>query len=228
MTTTMLDALGLDQATDAFTPYLVTGTCTSANADAALLTFRYAGQSVTGVIPVTEQVPGTVWAPGTVATVLLCEPAGTGVPPRLSAIRTELVTETMASLSPEVRNGTVRIMGVARRPGQRTKVAVASTVAEVDPVAACVGRAHNRVDALRAALGGEQVDIIAWHPEREMFLRNALQPAAISEITIDEQNRSATAVAPVHQMSAAVGGGGLNSALAGKLVGLLVRIVAQG
>lgn len=228
--TTLLEALGLepDDQTPDFTPQLITATVTSANADAALASFTHDGQKVTGVLPVTEQRPGTPLAAGAVVTAVLCEPVAPATRPRLSLIRRELVTHTLASLSPEVRTGTVRVMGVARRPGVRTKVAVAATVADVDPVAACVGRAHNRVDALRAALGGEQVDIIAWHPDREVFLRNALQPAAIGDITIDVQTRTATATAPAHQMSAAVGGGGLNSALAGKLVNLLVRIVPQG
>lgn len=230
MTTTLLEALGLESDADTpqFTPSLVTATVTSANVDSALATFTYNGKPVTGVLPVTEQRPGLALTPGTVVVAVLCEPVALATRPRLSLIRRELVVDTLASLSPEVRTGAVRVMGVARRPGVRTKVAVAATVADIDPVAACVGRTHNRVDALRAALGGEQVDIIAWHPDREQFLRNALQPAAIGTVTIDDAARSAVASAPAHQMSAAVGGGGLNSALAGKLVGLLVRIVAEG
>lgn len=227
--TTMLEALGLepDATTADFTPVLVTATVISSNADAVLLSFENAGRKVIGVLPVTEQRPAVTWSPGDQVTAVLCEPVVTGSRPRLSMIRRELVTHTLASLSPEVRGGAVRVMGVARKPGSRTKVAVAATVPDIDPVAACVGRGHNRVDALRAALGGEQVDIIAWHPDRETFLRNALQPAAIGTVVIDTEARTATATAPLHQMSAAVGGGGLNSALAGKLVNLLVRIVAD-
>lgn len=225
--TTMLEALGLDPdpTTDDFRPYLVNATVTAVNADTVAMTFTHAGHKVSGVLPVTEQPPGATWEIGKSVTVVLCEPVTPGSRPRLSAIRREIVAQTLASLSPEVREGRVRIMGVARKPGARTKVAVASTVADLDPVAACVGRAHNRVDGLRAALGGEQVDIVAWHPDKETFLRNALQPAAIGAIAIDEAERTATATAPAHQMSAAVGQGGLNSALAGKLVGLMVKIV---
>lgn len=226
--TSMHEALGLepDAGADAFSPYLITATVTSSNTDAAVLSFTHAGQVVAGVLPITEQIPASTWAVGETHQVVLCEAITPGGRPRLSAVRRELVTETLAALSPEVRTGTVRIMAVARRPGVRTKVAVASTVADLDPVASCVGRAHNRVDALRAALGGEQVDIIAWHPDKEMFLRNALQPAAISTIEINLEEKTAVAAAPHHQMSAAVGAGGLNSALAGKLVGLMVKIVA--
>lgn len=227
MTTTMLQALGLDSdaGEQEFTPFLVTATCVSANADAAVLSFDHHGTPVTGVLPVTEQIPATGWTPGAQVTVVVCEDPAAGLRPRLSMIRPELVERTLAAVSPEVRTGAVRVMGVARRPGARTKVAVAATVPGVDPVAACVGRTHNRVDAVRAALGGEQVDVVPWHHDTETYLRNALQPAGIGKVAIDPETRTAVATAPAHQMSAAVGGGGLNSALAGQLVGLLVRIV---
>jgi N utilization substance protein A len=127
---------------------------------------------------------------------------------------------------PEVRAGLVRIMGVARAPGVRTKVAVAATDANVDPVASCVGRSANRVRAIGQLLGGERVDIIPWHPDTAKLLANALAPAAVSRIEI--HNDKAVAVAPAHQMSAAVGGGGLNAALAGQLVNLKVFVVAAG
>jgi N utilization substance protein A len=222
---TMLEALGLEPDGPEFTPFLVTATCVSANADSAVMSFTHHATPVTGVLPVTDQVPGSTWTPGATAVVLVCEPPSAGARPRLSQVRPELVVRTLAAVSPEVRSGQVRVMGVARRPGLRTKVAVAATVEGVDPVAACVGRQHNRVDQVRAVLGGEQVDVVAWHPDQVTYLRNALQPAGVGEVVIDPETRSATAAAPAHQMSAAVGGGGLNSALAGQLVGLLVRIV---
>lgn len=228
MSNTLNEVLGLepDATVDGFTPHLIRAVVTSGNADATVLSFTYNGEPVFGVLPVTERAPGAAWEVGTEHTVVLCEPAKPTSRPRLSAVRRELIAETLASLSPEVRNGDVRIMGVARRPGMRTKVAVAATTEGLDPVASCVGRGHNRVDALRAALGGEQVDIVAWHPDKEIFLRNALQPAAITKIDINVEDKTATAATPTHQMSAAVGAGGLNSALAGKLVGLMVTIVA--
>lgn len=226
MSTTLHEALGLtqDDATE-FTPYLIRAEVLSANADAAVLSFTHNGRRRTGVLPVTEQAPGARWEPGQKVTAVLCEPVELTGHPRLSTVRRELVTDTLAALCPEIRTGAVRVMGVARKAGVRTKVAVAATTPDIDPVAACVGRGHNRVDALRAALGGEQVDIIAWHPDKAVFLSNALQPAAITAVDINAEERTATATAPPHQMSAAVGGGGLNSALAGRLVGLLVTIV---
>lgn len=206
----------------ALSPRVVTATVSAANADAALLHVAGPDGVQTGVMPVTEFYPNRRWAVGETYTLVQLD---AGPRPLLSAVRPQLVEALMVGISPEVRAGAVRVMGVARRPGLRTKVAVAATEAGVDPIAACVGRHHNRVDYLKAALLGEQVDIIAWHPDRAVFLRNALQPAAVSDVVIDEEARTAVAAAPSHQMSAAVGGGGLNSALAGHLVGLQVRIV---
>jgi N utilization substance protein A len=218
-------ALGLD--TDPSAPprpvRLVSATVVAANPDAALLTFHQDGQQVTGVMPVTEFPAGRTWAVGQTVTALVSD--DNGGRPLLSLTHPDLVPALLESISPEVRSGAVRVMGVARRPGQRTKIAVAATEPGVDPIAACVGRGHNRVDYVKAALLGEQVDIIAWHPDRATYLRNCLQPASVNDVVINEEERTAVATAPGHQMSAAVGGGGLNSALSGQLVGLMVRII---
>lgn len=224
----LIATLGLtaDPGSDDFAGRVVTATVTLANADSALLRFDTPAGPVTGEMPITEFAPGRRFEVGERVVALQVEPLGDGGRPLLSMVRPELVTALLAGTSPEVREGKVRVMGVARRAGVRTKIAVAATAEGVDPIAACVGRQHNRVDMIKAALGGEQVDIIAWHPDRAEFLRNALQPAAVTDVVIDEAARTATATAPGHQMSAAVGGGGMNSALAGQLLGgLLVRIV---
>lgn len=223
----LIAALGLqdETSTDTFETRLVTATVVGANADLAVVSFVGPRGAASGLLPVTEYLPGHTFIVGDTFPALLLEDAAENARPLLSVARPQFVTAVLDGLSPEVRSGAVRVMGVARQVGQRTKIAVAATVEGVDPVAACVGRAHNRVDAIKAALGGEQVDIIAWHPEQAVFLRNALQPAAVDDVVIDSENRTATAVAPAHQMSAAVGGGGLNSALAGRLVGLTVRIL---
>lgn len=197
---------------------VVTATITRATADVALLRTR---DGVDAVMPVSEFYPDRRWAPGDRFELLV---VSDGDRPLLSAVRPELVEALYAGVSPEVRAGQVRVMGVARAPGVRAKVAVAATVAGVDPVAACVGRAANRVQTVSRALGGERLDVVAWNPDRVTFLRNALAPAQVGEVRID--GHTATVHAPAHQMSAAVGGGGLNSALAGQLVGLLVTVAA--
>lgn len=148
-----------------------------------------------------------------------------GSRPTYSVVRPELVEAVMAGIVPEIRTGVLRVMGVARLAGVRTKVAVASTVEGIDPIGACVGRERNRVLAMSRMLGGERVDIVAWHPDSAVFLRNALAPAAIDDVVID--GRDAVVYAPAHLMSAAVGAGGLNSQLAGQLAGFRVAVASR-
>lgn len=222
----IIDTLGLsvdDTDTD-FEPKVVTATVVSASPDVALLRTLDLGDgtSFDAVMPVTEFYPNATWAVGKTYQLLQLGP---GPRPVLSAVRPELLTALLTGVSPEIRSGTVRVMGVARQPGVRAKVAVAPTDANVDAIGSCVGKAANRVRLLGDILNGERVDIIAWHPERESYLRNALAPAAVTGIEIEGDR--AVAYAPAHLMSAAVGGGGLNSQLAGQLLGLNVTIASE-
>lgn len=221
----IFDQLGIDRpaGVDAFEPRVVTGTVRANNPDAAMIDFvGEDGRKATGVLPVTEALRARGWEVGSVHTLLQCD---AGPRPLLSAVRPGLVEAVLGGICPEVRDGRVRVMGVARRPGARTKIAVAPTTEGVDAVAACVGRRANRVEAIKAALGGEQVDIVAWHDDPRVYLANAMQPARIEKVAIDPESRSAMVHAPAHQMAAAVGGGGLNSLLAGRLIGVTVRVV---
>lgn len=213
-TATQLSELGLP--VDAFESKVVTATIVSANSDVASLR---TAEGYEAIMPVTEFYPTRRWAVDQTYQLLQL---GSGPRPILSAVRPELVEALLMGFCPELRAGSVRVMGVARSAGVRTKLAVAPTEAGVDAVAACVGRGANRVKALIAALAGERVDVVPWHPDLETYLRNALAPAAVEEIRIE--GTKATAVAPSHMMSAAVGGAGLNSALAGQLTGLHVVI----
>lgn len=221
VTTDILESFGL-QAPPVAQESLVFATVVAASPDVALLRVR-SDPPYEGVIPVTEFYPGRPWAVGE---RLLLEQVGEPPLPLLTATRPELVSLLFDGYSPEIRSGAVRVMGIARRPGVRTKVAVASTEPHIDPVASCVGRAANRVRAVSEMLGGERVDVIAWSPDRTTYLRNALAPAAVTKVVI--AGHQATAIAPPHQMSAAVGGGGLNAALAGQLVGLKVVVAVEG
>lgn len=222
------DVLSLLEAADlpeGFSPRVVVGEISAANADVATVKFQRP-DSTTGLgrMSVHEFAGPRRWVVGNSYTMLQLDP---GPRPFFSTADDRLVAAVLDGVSPEVRSGKVRVMGVARRAGARTKIAVAATVDGIDPVAACVGRAHNRVDAIRAALGGEQVDVVAWHPDRGVFLSNALQPAQCVFVWTDPNRPVALAVAPDHQMSAAVGGAGLNSALAGRLVGVALRVVPE-
>lgn len=148
-----------------------------------------------------------------------------GDPPQLSAVDADIVPAVMAAFVPELRDGTIRVLGVARLPGVRAKVAVASTRDDVDPIAACVGKGANRRAAAVDRLAGERLDFIAWASDRAAYLANALAPATVSRVDID--GGDAVAYAPAHQMAAAVGSGGLNSQLAGQLTGLRVTVAEE-
>lgn len=216
MTTTLLEQLGLTRTpTD---PYLVTATITSANTDAAIVTFTYRDEKHEGIIPAGEQIPGKYYKLGNTYPAVLLEEPKPHTKSLLSATHPHLIRQTLAGLVPEIRTGEIRILKIARDPGHRTKIAVAATVEELDPISRIVGRKSNRVRALRDFLGGEQVDIISWHPDPETFIRNALQPATVEDVKFDpKEPYLVTVTAPHHQMAAAVGNRGLNTSLAGRL-----------
>jgi N utilization substance protein A len=220
MSVNLLAQLGL-ATEEIYHPRLVTATIVSASQDVALL--KIASISSSGqdaVLPATEWYPSKRWSIGDSHQLLQMDP---GPRPLLSAVRTEVVEHMLCGVSPEVRSGAVRIMGIARQPGVRTKIAVAACEQGVDPIAACVGRSANRVRLISSMLLGERIDVVAWHPDPADYLRAALAPASINKVEIDADE--ARAYAPGHQMSAAVGGGGLNSQLAGQLVGLRVTVI---
>lgn len=217
MSVNLLAQLGL-AASETFEPRVVTATVVSASSDVALM--RLHGTKTEAVLPATEWFPTRRWSVGDTYQLLQMDSSPR---PLLSAVRSEIVEHHLSGVSPEVRSGSVRVMGIARQPGVRTKIAVAATEPGVDPIAACVGRSANRVRCISALLLGERIDVVAWHPDQADFLRSALAPASINRVEITDDE--ARAYAPGHQMSAAVGGSGLNSQLAGQLVGLRVTVI---
>lgn len=147
--------------------------------------------------------------------------------PVVSAIRPEIVAAALDGVVPELRDGTVRVMGVAREPGVRTKIAVAATVAGVDAVAAILGRASNRLKAAMVLLGGERVDVVAWHDNPAVYATNALGPVGATAAVVEEDG-SVTVTVPDHLAPAALGGGALNVRLAVGLLGRRITIVPKG
>jgi N utilization substance protein A len=145
--------------------------------------------------------------------------------PVCSASRPDLVAALYAGIAPEVRSGVVRIMNVARVSGVRSKVAVAATRTTVDPVAALIGRDANRVLYISRMLGGERIDVVPFNEDLAIFAKNAMAPAAVDSVEVDPSGKVLVYVQP-HQMPAAVGGGGLNSHLAGELLGYPVEVRA--
>lgn len=139
----------------------------------------------------------------------------------------ELVKELFAREVPEVKNGSVEIVRLAREAGRRTKIAVKSHEDGIDPVGACVGQKGVRVQAVINQLGGEKIDIIEYTDNPVEFIRAALSPATGLVIKVDEKNKVAAIEAPEDQQSIAIGAGGQNVRLATKLTGWEINILGS-
>jgi len=204
------------------TPYesrLETIVIISANPDVATVE-TLSGEK--GYLPKTEYYVGMEFVPGE---RLIVQRVENNPKPIFSTTRNEFITMLLPAFIPELRNGVVKIMGMARLPGIRSKIALATTDPAIDPIGSAVGRSQNRVKAISKAAKGERIDFISWHPDLKIYLANALAPAAATEVFVEGKN--ATIYTSKHQMSAAVGAGGLNSQLAGQLTGMKVRVTTE-
>lgn len=143
----------------------------------------------------------------------------------LSRSTPELIAELFKREVPEIASGTVEIKHIVREPGERAKIAVYSAQGGVDPVGACVGQKGVRVQTVTDELGGvEKIDIIQWNSDPKIFLMAALSPAKINEVTLDEKNKRARVIVDESQAPLAIGKGGINVNLAGKLTGYEIDI----
>lgn len=146
---------------------------------------------------------------------------------RVSRRADELVPKLFALEVPEIGAGTVEIKGVAREPGVRSKISVVSHDERVDPVGACVGQRGARVQAVVNELYDEKIDIIPWSEDPKVFIANALSPAKVSFVKIEENEKRAFVQVPDSQLSLAIGKGGLNAKLAHKLTGWNIDIKSE-
>ena len=128
---------------------------------------------------------------------------------------------------PEISEGIVQVVQVAREPGARAKIAVSSKDFDVDPVGACVGMKGRRVQAVVQELRGEKIDIVTWDPDAAKFICNALAPAEITRVIVDEESRSMEVVVPDDQLSLAIGKRGQNVRLASRLTGWRLDVVGE-
>lgn len=128
---------------------------------------------------------------------------------------------------PEIAEGIVRIMGVSREPGFRAKIAVSSSESDVDPVGACVGMKGSRVQNVVQELQGERIDIVTWSPDPAKYVYNALAPAHVSMVMVDEDANSLLVVVPNDQLSLAIGRQGQNVRLASKLMGWRIDVKSE-
>jgi N utilization substance protein A len=145
----------------------------------------------------------------------------------LSRTAPAFMAKLFAQEVPEVYDGIIEIKGVAREPGSRAKIAVYSHDSSIDPVGSCVGVRGARVQAVITELQGEKIDIIQWSSEPATFLVNALAPAEVSKVVIDEDRNRIEAVVPDDQLSLAIGRRGQNVRLASELVGWSIDIMTE-
>jgi N utilization substance protein A len=145
----------------------------------------------------------------------------------LSRTDPQFMAELFKMEVPEIYDGIIEIKAVARDPGSRAKIAVISYDNSIDPVGACVGMRGSRVQAVVGELQGEKIDIIPWNQDQATFLVNALQPAEVSKVVIDEEANRIEVVVPDEQLSLAIGRRGQNVRLASQLTGLDIDIVTE-
>ncbi len=180
------------------------------------------------ILPVQEQIPRESYRRGDRVKAYLLEVRRTpkDVQVILSRTHPQFVCKLFELEVPEVSEKIVEIKGVVREPGDRTKIAVASREKAVDPVGACVGIKGSRVQAVVRELRGEKIDIIAWTSDPRVFIAEALNPASIEKVGIDEGKKSALVVVADSQLSLAIGKNGQNVRLAAKLTGWKIDIIS--
>jgi N utilization substance protein A len=145
----------------------------------------------------------------------------------LSRAHGGFMAKLFAQEVPEVYDGVIEIRAVARDPGSRAKMAVVSNDSSIDPVGACVGMRGSRVQAVVAELQGEKIDIIQWSPDDPTFIVNALAPAEVSKVVMDEEDNRVEVVVPDEQLSLAIGRRGQNVRLASQLTGWQIDIITE-
>jgi len=183
---------------------------------------------VEGFLPPEEQIPGEQLSIGRPLTVLVLDslPSPKHAQVLVSRASRMFVARLMEAEVPEIAVGVVEIKSIARDAGLRTKVAVASAEAGIDPVGACVGPKAVRHRSLLQELGGEHVDIVTWHAEPERFVASALRPAAVLEVQLDPDGRTAHVRVAKGELSLAIGKDGQNARLAARLTGWRIDIQA--
>ncbi|WP_153770339.1 transcription termination factor NusA [Labrenzia sp. CE80] len=145
----------------------------------------------------------------------------------LSRTHPQFMAKLFAQEVPEIYDGVIEIRSVARDPGSRAKIAVISKDSSIDPVGACVGMRGSRVQAVVGELQGEKIDIIPWNDEPATFIVNALQPAEVAKVVLDEDAERIEVVVPDEQLSLAIGRRGQNVRLASQLTGWAIDIMTE-
>lgn len=180
----------------------------------------------TGILPYDEQIPGERFRQGERLRAYLynVEEGPRGVFLRLSRSHPKFLEKLFEFEAPELVSGTVVVKAIAREPGSRSKIAVASTDTHIDPVGSLVGQRGVRVSTVMSELGGEKIDIIEWSENQKQFVEDALSPAKVMNVVIDDGAHRALVEVAEDQQSLAIGKAGQNVRLAAKLTGWKIDI----
>ncbi|HWC13412.1 MAG TPA: transcription termination factor NusA [Actinomycetota bacterium] len=181
------------------------------------------------LMPPSEQIPHERYEHGARLKAYIVEVRKSARGPQIIVSRTHpgLIKRLFELEVPEIMDGIVEIKNVAREPGHRSKIAVVSNDKNVDPVGACVGSKGARVRMVMNELRGEKIDIIKWTEDQPDFVANALSPAKVKSVQIQDDGETALVVVPDHQLSLAIGKEGQNARLAARLTGLRVDIKSE-
>ena len=197
---------------------------------------RYSGKNVCinlgrvdAILMESEQVRGEHFRPTEHIKLYVVEVKDTPKGPRITVSRShpEFVKRLFEEEVTEIQDGIVTIESIAREAGSRTKIAVSTVDPNVDAVGACVGMNGSRVNAIVNELRGEKIDIVNWSDMPEIFIENALSPAMVMDVNIDEYEKTARVIVPENQLSLAIGKEGQNARLAAKLTGYKIDIKCE-
>lgn len=197
---------------------------------------RYSGKNVCinlgrvdAILMESEQVRGEHFRPTEHIKLYVVEVKDTPKGPRITVSRShpEFVKRLFEEEVTEIQDGIVTIESIAREAGSRTKIAVSTVDPNVDAVGACVGMNGSRVNAIVNELRGEKIDIVSWSDMPEIFIENALSPAVVMDVSIDEYEKTARVIVPENQLSLAIGKEGQNARLAAKLTGYKIDIKCE-
>ncbi|RHM56760.1 transcription termination factor NusA [Mitsuokella sp. AF33-22] len=181
------------------------------------------------VLTPAEQIPGETYNYGDRIKAYVVEVKKTNKGPQIVVSRTHpgLLKRLFELEVPEIHEGIVEIKSVAREPGNRSKIAVYSSEPSVDPVGSCVGHRGMRVQGIVDELGSEKIDIVKWNADPAKFIANALSPAKVVSVAINEAEKVSRVVVPDYQLSLAIGKEGQNARLAAKLTGWKIDIKSE-
>lgn len=205
---------------------LVTGVVKKTTRDNIILDL---GNKAEALLPRSDLLPNEIFRPGDRLRAYLYNVEAQQRGPQLFVSRTrpEMLTELFAIEVPEVGEGVIEIRGAARDPGYRAKIAVKTNDGRIDPVGACVGMRGARVQAVSGELGGERVDIILWDDNPAQLVINAMAPAEVNSIVVDEETHAMDIAVSAEQLSQAIGRSGQNIKLASQLSGWTLNVMTD-